>query len=476
MNLAVPHPGLEALAEFILSQGCASMVVIAIYHQDAIWGCLVGASEKPRTPGSRELCVYSLLASCLAVSVESASLRAETSFRFSGAMSLQTVVSALVEEHSLDAILSVIIDETIQLLGASDALVLLIEEGEEWFQVSARTGSILSELRSTRMSMKDSLHGLVVETGEPLVSNDAFTDPRANQARARKLDVHTVAIAPLKIRHQVLGTLAVHNKKNGFFSRADVDILCSFANQAAVAIDNAKLFRELAQARDKLQEKALELQELLVATINIQENERHRIAADIHDRVISRIVGALYEVESCRQREANGEDLEEQLQMLKVLLDEAIERTRNSIYDLWPVTLDHMGLVPTLREFCSRQQSVSGTRHSLRVFGVAQDLEPTTRIAVYRIVQEALSNVIQHADASRVNISIRFGSRWIQVVIEDDGQGFNMEELIASSRVHIGLIGMRERAQSVGGRLSIESNPGRGSRVTLQIPGKEPLG
>ena len=359
-----PGPDFEALAEFVTHQGCGSMVVVvAIRHQDTVWGCLIGASPQPRTPDSRDLCVYSLLASCLAVSVESASLRAETSFRFSGAMSLQTVVSALVEEHSLDAILSVIIDETIQLLGASDALVLLIEEGEEWFQVSARTGSTLSELRSTRMSMKDSLHGLVAKTGEPLVSNDAFTDPRANQARARKLRVHTVAIAPLKIRHQTFGTLAVHNKQNGFFSPADVEILCSFANQAAVAIDNAKLFRQLAQARDKLQEKAQELQELLVATINIQEDERRRIAADIHDRVISRIVGALYEVESCCQRYSNAEDLGEQLQMLKDLLDEAIEKTRNSIYDLWPVTLDHMGLVPALRELCSRQQTLSGIHH-----------------------------------------------------------------------------------------------------------------
>ncbi len=265
----------------------------------------------------------------------------------------------------------------------------------------------------------------------------------------------------------------MHNKQNGFFSRADVEILCSFANQAAVAIDNAKLFSELAQARDKLQEKAQELQELLVATINIQEDERRRIAADIHDRVISRIVAALYEVESCCQRYSNAEDLGEQLQMLQVLLDEAIEKTRNSIYDLWPVMLDHMGLVPTLRELCSRQQNLSGIRHSLRVFGTPHDLEPTTKIAVYRIVQEALANVIQHAHATSVELSIRFGPRWIQLIIDDDGQGFDLAELVGSTtRNHIGLIGMRERALGVGGNLHIESVPGKGSRVTLQLPGK----
>ena len=145
MGVGEPAPGFDSLAAFIKRQGCRSMVVAAIQHQDAVWGCLIGASPQPRTLEPRDLCVYSLLASCLAVSVESASLRAGTSFGLSGAMSLQTVGSALVEEQSLDAILSVIIDETIQLLGASDALVLLIEEDGEWFQVSARSGPTLSK-------------------------------------------------------------------------------------------------------------------------------------------------------------------------------------------------------------------------------------------------------------------------------------------------------------------------------------------
>ena len=137
-----PLPELESLVEFIVQEGCASATVISIQTQGDIWGCLVSASIRPcgLVPSETH---FSLLASCLSAVIESANLRAETPFQLSGAMSLQTVGSALVEEQSLDAILSVIIDETIQLLDASDALVLLLQKDGNWFQVSARTGPAL---------------------------------------------------------------------------------------------------------------------------------------------------------------------------------------------------------------------------------------------------------------------------------------------------------------------------------------------
>jgi signal transduction histidine kinase len=392
-------------------------------------------------------------------------------FRFSEAMSLETVSSALVEDQSLDAILTVIIDEAMQLLGAKDALVLLLEEGENWFQVCARAGPGLTGLTSRRMSVRDSLNGLVVTTGKPLVSNDALTDPRANQARAGRLNVHSVAIAPLRIRNRTIGTIAVHNKRVGYFSQTDVAILCSFANQAAVAIENAQLFSKLLRARDELQHKAEELQELLVQTINIQEEERRRIAADIHDRVVSRVVGALYELETCIQLHQQSKPLEGKLQLLEQLLNDAVDKTRTSIYNLWPAILDHMGLASALREVISHDQERTGIRHSLRVYGKPYRLQPPAKIAAYRIVQEALSNIHQHAAAESVSVSVRYSPQQVRITIRDDGQGFDMERVMLSPpRHHFGLIGMRERALSVGGQLCLESEPGKGSRVTLDIP------
>ena len=471
VDVSRPPDELKPLISFVTQEQCVWALVAAVQHEKRLWGCLVGCSTQRRSFTPVELSTFSLLASHVAIAVENARLRAETASRLSEAMSLHAVSSALVEERSLDAILASIIDEAIRLLDASDAVVLLLEEEGDWFRVCAREGPGLTGLTSGRMSVQDSLNGLVVRTGQPLISNNVLTDPRADHARAELLNVHTVAIVPLKIRHETIGTVAVHNKRDGYFSQADLEVLCPFANQAAIAIDNARLFDELVCARSEIQRKAQELQELLVQTINIQEDERRRIAADIHDRVVSRIVSALYEVETCAQLYRRAENLDEQLQLLKQLLNEAVERTRTSIYDLWPVTLDHMGLIPALRELFSQQERRTGIRYSLHVYGSPYELQPIARIAVYRIVQEALNNVRQYAAASSVDLTLRFAPRRVRVIIQDNGKGFDIARvMLTPPGRHIGIIGMRERALSVGGNLRVESVPGKGSQVILEIP------
>lgn len=470
IDMSHPFGKLKPLVSFIARQGGVSALIAPVRHEERLLGCLVACATGHCCFTPAELSIFSLLASYAAVIVESARLRVETAFRLSEAMSLQAVSSALVEERSLDAVLAAIIDEASRLTDARDALVLLLEEGGDWFRVCARKGPGVAGLTSGRLSVKDSLNGLVVTTGQPLVSHDAMTDPRANQARARRLNVRTVAIAPLRIRDRTIGTVALHNKCDGYFSRADVEALCSFANQAAIAIDNARLFGELLSARDEIQQKAQELQELLVQTMSIQEDECRRIAADIHDRVVPLIVGALYEVEACAQIRQRSEDSLEQLETVRRLLNDAVQEIRATIYDLWPATLDHIGLIPALRELLSHQEKASGIRHSLRVHGSPYELRSTARIAIYRIVQEALNNIRQHAAAGSVNMSIRFGPQRIRIIIQDDGKGFDIQNVMLSPPGrHFGLIGMRERAVSVGGNLRVDSVPGEGSQVILEI-------
>jgi two-component system sensor histidine kinase DegS len=269
--------------------------------------------------------------------------------------------------------------------------------------------------------------------------------------------------------------MAVHNKADGHFSEQDVNILCSFANQAAVAIDNTELTRALMQAQKSVEEKAETLQQLLKQTLDIQENERRRIAADIHDGVVSQIVGALYELEACFQLNFS-EDLDERLQLLKQLLNQAIEQTRTSIHNLWPATLDHMGLIPALQELFKRRDRLTDLHHRLVISGTPYQLKPQTQIAIYRIVQEALNNACQHGMANQIDMTIRFGKRKISIDISDNGQGFDVQQILRTPLAcHFGLIGMQERAQSIGGNLLVKSEPGHGCKVTLTIPSTEAI-
>ncbi len=462
---------LAPLASFVARLAGKSAFVACVNHEERLWGFLVGYSKEPCRTDTNKLSLFSLLASSVTLLVENVQLRFGTTFRFSEALSLETVSSALVESGSLDKTLALIINEAVRLLHAEDALVLLLEDGGEWFQVRERQGDDVAALAHGRLSVKNSLNGTVVITGEPLISLDAQTDPRADQARAAGLNVHNVVIAPLKIRERTIGTIAVHNKSDGYFNQDDLNVLCSFANQAAIAIDNAQLFSDLLSARNEIQQKARGLQELLVQTMNIQENERRRIAADIHDRVVSQIVGALYEVEGCIQLYHKSKDLDEKLQLLKQLLNEAIEQTRRSIYNLWPATLDHMSLIPVLHEMFKHQETITGIRHTIQVHGTPYQLRRDAQIAAYRIVQEAMNNAFQHGAASSIDMSIRFSPRQLSIKIRDDGQGFDVQQVMQLPvACHYGLIVMRERAQSVGGSLMVKSEPGKGSQVTLEIP------
>jgi signal transduction histidine kinase len=459
---------LTPLASFVADLDGKSAFVACVKYGECVWGCLVGYSKEPHSINANEISLFSLLASNVSLLVENVQLRYGTTFRLSEALSLETVSSALVKSESLDKILALIIDEAVRLLNAQDALVLLLEDGDEWFEVIECLGSDLDTLAHRRLSVKNSLNGMVVMTGEPLISINTQTDPRADRTRALDLNVHDAIIAPLKIRERTIGTIAIHNKYDGNFCPDDINVLCSFANQAAIAINNAQLYSDLLTARNEIQQKAQELQELLVQMMNIQEKERYRIAADFHDRVVSQIVGTLYEVEGCIQLYHESKDIDGKLQLLKQMINEAIEQTRRSIYNLWPATLDHMSLIPALHEMFKQQEKLTGLPHVIQIHGIPYQLRPDVQIVIYRIVQEAMNNAFRHGAASLIDLSVRFSPQQLSIKVRDNGQGFDVKQVMKLPLAcHYGLILMKERAQSIGGTLSIKSEPGKGSQVNL---------
>ncbi len=461
---------LKPLASFVADLGGKSIFISRVKQGEYFWGCLVGYSKEHHDIAANEISLFSLLTSGMSLLVENVQLRNGTTFRLSEALSLETVSSALVKSESLDKILALIIDEAVRLLNAKDALVLLLEDGDEWFEVIECLGSDLDTLAHRRLSVKNSLNGMVVLTGEPLISINAQTDPRADRHRALDLNVHDAIIAPLKNRGRTIGTIAIHNKNDGHFCRDDINVLCSFANQAAIAINNAQLYSDLLTARNEIQQKAQELQELLVQMINIQEKERYRIAADFHDAVVSQIVGTLYEVEGCIQLNNESNNIDGKLQLLKQMLNEAIERTRRSIYNLWPATLDHMSLIPALHEMFKQQEKTTGLPHTVHVNGTPYQLQPDVQIVIYRIVQEAMNNAIRHGAASLISLSVRFNPQQLSIKVRDNGHGFDVEQVMKSPiACHYGLILMKERAQSIGGTLTIKSVAGEGSQVNLVL-------
>jgi len=133
--------------------------------------------------------------------------------------------------------------------------------------------------------------------------------------------------------------------------------------------------------------------------------------------------------------------------------------------------IGHIGLLPALQELFKHQEKLTNLRHRIQVFGEPYRLTSAIQIAVYRIVQETINNVFQHSSADKIDMQICFSERKVSFRVSDDGQGFNVQEILQSRHAdNFGLIGMRERAQSIGGDLYIESEPGKGCRITIDIP------
>jgi two-component system sensor histidine kinase DegS len=226
--------------------------------------------------------------------------------------------------------------------------------------------------------------------------------------------------------------------------------------------------------QEELALKAQQLQRLLTETISVQEEERARIARDMHDGVTQLVIGALYETQAAREllRDTSHPALIK-LERAQDLLHQVEGETRRVIGDLHPPILDTMGLVPALKRYVAAFEDIFHLPCNLHVAGQPFRLSNGTELAVYRIVQEALHNVESHARARSVAITLSFQADELRTVVEDDGQGFCPNEVLADHGDHYGLPSMLERAQSIGARLQVDSAPGQGTRIILAVPGQD---
>jgi len=233
---------------------------------------------------------------------------------------------------------------------------------------------------------------------------------------------------------------------------------------------------ELEAARWALAEKARQLQGLLSESYRIQEDTQARIAHDMHDGVIQMIIGALYETQAARQALLDDPGRAgESLAHAQQLLAEVETEIRRVIYDLHPPVLDMMGLVVALKRFALTYSITFSAECSVLVNGRPRRLPKEVEVCIYRILQSALQNVASHAQASRSLVRFDFGEECLEVWVEDNGIGFNPVTTLATPGEHLGLIGMRERAESLGAQLSVLSKAGEGTQVRLQVLGPEYL-
>jgi len=327
-----------------------------------------------------------------------------------------------------------------------------------------------------------SVAGHVLATGEPVIINGLGGEGAAES-------YNSLLSVPLIWEGEVVGALTVVERQEpGHFTENDAQVLSLLANLAATALNNANLYSkvvqlnssleqkveertgELAAAQERLARKAKQLQLLLGATIFLQEEERSQIAGDLHDGPNQLLTGTLYEIQAAQKaiKNNNGENALTSLEKAKGLLREIASENRRISSGLRPPVLDVDGLIGAAETLAATFQQYSGAVCSIKTTGRPFRLEPHTETTVYRIIQEALNNAAAHAGAHYVEIVINFQDTLLWVEIIDDGIGF--DDYKSADKDRMGLIGMKERAKSLGGRLNITSKSREGTKVVLELP------
>lgn len=353
--------------------------------------------------------------------------------------------------------------------GSDVCFVHLVDEERRRLVLAGATPPFDDLIGEIALAMGEGIAGWVALNAEPAVVPDKWTDVRYRYIPALKGEdfASMVSVPMLTPRdHQVVGVLNVHSRQPRAYTDADLALLTQVANLMARTIDNARLYRRLAEREGQLEGFA-------ARTVEAQENERRRLAGDIHDGISQRLVSLWYHLLAAEdaaaaadhEDAAEGERLNKELAVAKELATAALDEARAAIGGLRPTMLDDLGLGPSI-ESLARSLPVPEVQLDLS----AVDLPPHVEVALYRITQEALQNVVKHAGATSVLVRLATDADGVRLMVADDGRGFAEESTGAQVRRTYGMGSIRERAELIGARLTLESHPGKGTTLEVLVP------
>lgn len=334
--------------------------------------------------------------------------------------------------------------------------------------------------RIGRLPSGRGLLGELTVTSGPIRLDQLGADPRAGGFPPNHPPMQTFLGVPIGRAGRWYGNLYVTEKADGgLFTDDDEALVVAFAAFAVGAIESAHLVRaerahaeavaELAVATERASFK----REMLAEILRAQELERARVSRDLHDDIgqaLTSVLLGLRLLESCLAGdEVALDNARRRSDDVRSLVADALLRTRRMAFDLRPTVLDDVGLLPALERLAQDMTARGDTVVALAAQGFAEDrLPPEVETVVFRVVQEALTNVTRHAGAATASITVLVADGRVRVLVEDDGSGFDSDA--APMRGHLGLRGMVERADLAGGTVNVSSTLGSGTVLVLEVP------
>jgi PAS domain S-box-containing protein len=382
---------------------------------------------------------------------------------------LREATLALARSFDRETVLTTLLDRLRPIVPFDHASVMLIDEAT---RVSVRAifdGDRVVALPPERRSQFDPRDHPVVSDilakGMPVRIPDVRKHPGWSLPTDGDSEVSWMGV-PLFARGEIAGLFALSKREPAYFNEDHAKLAEAMSSQASVAVENAVLF-------EQMQASSVRMRALSRRLVEVQEGERRSIARELHDEAGQALASLRYGLRLLEREIDSGGDVTARVAELVKRTDAVIEGLQRLAADLRPASLDHLGLASALRQYTRAAAAKFGLSVHFKAIGLdGERLPPIVETALYRIVQEAMTNIVRHAAATQVDVlAERRGDR-VVVMIEDDGVGFDPERVARGE--HFGLLGMKERVAALGGSLTIESRPGGGATLVAEVSSADP--
>jgi PAS domain S-box-containing protein len=459
-----------ALKEWIHEEGLGLVVGVPVTSKGRMLGAFVISTRAPRSLSSEECALLMAVGRQIGLAIENANLyqlerakHEEAERRRAVAEGMREILRVLNSNRPLQETLDSIIALTCRVTGSDAASLLQRESSDGPFAVQSACGLQRDHAAGIRFTVGNQGVGRALASGGPIAIGDAaatmewlIREPKPEYAEEQKglafmLERGFAALlsVPLVVKDEGYGGITLYYRTSRKFTNEDIDLAKSVADQVALAIENARLRGQAEQAAAYA--------------------ERSRLARELHDSVTQSLYSITLYSEAVARMLASGAgtDAIEHLRELRATAQEALREMRLLIFQLSPPALEKGSLADALQMRLDAVEARGGMKVDLQAEG-EERLAPRVRQELYQVAQESLNNALKHARAQSVRIRLEYTVDGTRLDVSDDGCGFDPAEADRSGG--LGLRGMRERVQGIGGTIRVESAPGRGTTVSVAVP------
>ena len=339
-------------------------------------------------------------------------------------------------------------------------MIMLFEEEGNFERLKVHAGRNVPRSDENRVvSGQSGLIARAIYTAEPIIAEQISNDPVLLQFVCMQ-NTRSAICAPLRAGFEIFGVVLFASPNLDYFNQEHVHLLTTFCNQAIIALRNAQLYQDLQSEQRKILAKEAEA--------------RHKLARELHDgptQTISAIAMRLNFVRVMLKKEQDASKVEAEVAKIEDLARKTTQEVRTMLFTLRPVVLETQGLGAALEQYADRLRQTEDLNVEVDPGNYDGQLDKEAESVVFSVVEEAVGNVKKHANANHVLVRLRVDANRFMVEIQDDGVGFDAEAAQRRREAgHMGLLNMQERAELLGGRFSIQSQPGAGTRVRFDIP------